>query len=193
MVQFKCESGLKRCAYCDEVRPVEEFYLDRRGVRSARCRDCHGLKVKSCQICGEVFLGTSSAKACSAACRRVLRPPTCRDCEFCGKSFPVPHLKRKFCSMACKVKAQTTGRKRLRRPTSKARRAQGLVRYHVSVGNLTRPDSCEECGATGCKIEAAHYNYDRPLHVRWLCRSCHVRWDKRDPKHGTFVVQISRG
>jgi len=37
-------------------------------------------------------------------------------------------------------------------------------------------------------IEAAHHDYDQPLHVRWLCRSCHVRWDKREPKNGTVVV-----
>lgn len=31
-------------------------------------------------------------------------------------------------------------------------------------------------------IEAAHYDYSRPLDVRWLCRSCHRRWDHADPK-----------
>jgi hypothetical protein len=39
-----------------------------------------------------------------------------------------------------------------------------------------------------CRIEGAHYNYDEPLRVRWLCRSCHRRWDKLEPKGGTYLV-----
>lgn len=34
------------------------------------------------------------------------------------------------------------------------------------------------------RIEAAHYNYEDPRNVRWLCRSCHVRWDQKEPKGG---------
>jgi hypothetical protein len=72
---------------------------------------------------------------------------------------------------------------------TKARNAQSLVRYYIVMGHLLRPTACEECGATDRKIEAVHCNYDQPLNVRWLCRSCHVRWDKREPKNGTFVVK----
>ncbi|MFQ6047992.1 MAG: hypothetical protein ACE5K7_01350 [Phycisphaerae bacterium] len=60
--------------------------------------------------------------------------------------------------------------------------------WREGAGHITRPSVCEECGATDRKIEAAHYDYDEPLRVRWLCRSCHVRWDRREPKGATFVV-----
>lgn len=107
-------------------------------------------------------------------------------CPVCLTVFVMPHLKRRYCCHACKVNAQTTGRRTVRRTITKARSAQSLLRYHVQTGNIMRPDRCEECGALGCRIEGAHFDYDEPLRVRWLCRSCHVRWDKRHPKGGTI-------
>ncbi|GJQ27324.1 MAG: hypothetical protein HBSAPP02_23560 [Phycisphaerae bacterium] len=103
---------------------------------------------------------------------------------------PLDRLSRKFCSTACKVKAQTTGRRRRRATIKKARNAQSLLRYYVQAGLIARPTRCEACGATDRRIEAAHFNYDEPLRVRWLCRSCHVRWDKREPKGATVVVSV---
>jgi hypothetical protein len=31
----------KRCAGCRTTKPVDEFYADRRGRLTGRCRDCH--------------------------------------------------------------------------------------------------------------------------------------------------------
>ena len=111
-------------------------------------------------------------------------------CPVCECVFgPLPNLSRRFCSMECKAMSQRTGIQRIHRPTSAARRAQSLVRYRVDAGNIQRPETCEACGATG-RIEAAHFNYEEPLRVRWLCCSCHRRWDKREPKNGTVVSAV---
>ncbi len=116
------------------------------------------------------------------------KPRTWTICPICLTVFPMAHLERRFCSYACKVKAQSTGRRTFRQTIAKARSAHSLLRYHVLAGHIVRPKVCEECGAAGCRIEGAHYNYDEPLRVRWLCRPCHVRWDKREPKHATVIV-----
>ncbi|MGE4157629.1 MAG: hypothetical protein AB7F75_00865 [Planctomycetota bacterium] len=107
---------------------------------------------------------------------------------MCLNVFVLPRLRRRFCSSACKVKAQTTGRMTKRRTITKARSAQSLLRYHVQAGHIVRPDCCEACGEKSKRIEAAHYTYDEPLRVRWLCVSCHRRWDKQQPKNATVVV-----
>lgn len=60
-------------------------------------------------------------------------------------------------------------------------RAHWAVRKAIRNGELTRPSQCEACGKTA-RIEAAHEDYSRPLDVRWLCHSCHVRWDNKEPK-----------
>lgn len=61
------------------------------------------------------------------------------------------------------------------------RQAHRAVRLAVSTGALVRPSRCAECGQL-CKTQGAHYDYRRPLDVRWLCASCHTRWDRAEPK-----------
>ncbi|QEL20572.1 hypothetical protein [Limnoglobus roseus] len=123
---------------------------------------------------------------------RKSRPRTWAVCPVCSVAFPVPRLSQRHCSLACKFKAQTTGRKVVRRTVTKARSAQSLLRYHVQAGNVVRPSTCEECGRTDCRIEGAHFNYDEPLRVRWLCVPCHRRWDMREPKGATYRLEAPR-
>ena len=64
----------------------------------------------------------------------------------------------------------------------KSKKASMAVYYAIKRGALRRPRDCEECGETGGRIEAAHADYALPLDVRWLCRSCHTKWDQQSPK-----------
>ena len=66
--------------------------------------------------------------------------------------------------------------------TQAERRARNAVSNAIRAGKLTRPDTCGACSKPGF-IEAAHIDYSRPLDIRWLCRSCHRRWDSKEPKH----------
>lgn len=121
------------------------------------------------------------------------KPQTFKKCERCGVTFgPLDRLSQKFCSMECKVSAQTTGRKRVTVAITKARSAQSLLRYHVLKGHIVRAKTCEQCGVEGVKIEAAHHDYRKPLDVQWLCVSCHRKLDKRNAKHGTRSVIVTR-
>ncbi|BFH15900.1 hypothetical protein J6TS7_23550 [Paenibacillus dendritiformis] len=60
-------------------------------------------------------------------------------------------------------------------------RARSSVYRAISSGKLYRPSKCEWCG-TECKPEAAHYDYSKPLEVKWLCKPCHAKWDYQEPK-----------
>ena len=58
---------------------------------------------------------------------------------------------------------------------------RATVSNALKSGRLVRPDRCEQCQSIGT-VEAAHEDYSQPLKVRWLCRSCHRRWDHDVPK-----------
>lgn len=116
------------------------------------------------------------------------KPQTFRECSVCKKYFgPLDHLRRRFCSRECKYESQRTGKRVFRKTTKEARRAHRRLAYQIELGKMKRPDICEECGNSSKKIEAAHYDYSQPLKVRWLCRSCHVKWDHADSKGATYV------
>ena len=55
-----------------------------------------------------------------------------------------------------------------RHMAKEARRALRRARIvHVHV--------CEQCGADHGDIHGHHDDYAKPLELRWLCRSCHIR------------------
>jgi len=70
-----------------------------------------------------------------------------------------------------------------------AKRAHLAVYRAIKKGSIVRPE-IGECGHRG-RIEAAHEDYSDPMVFRWLCQSCHRRWDRLEPK--TRVQQMKLG
>lgn len=63
-------------------------------------------------------------------------------------------------------------------------KAHDKVEKAILAGRLVRPNNCEQCGASGrfedgrSAIQAHHDDYNKPLHVRWLCQPCHHEWHR---------------
>ena len=176
----------KVCKHCNKELPLTEFY-QKKSKYSFRCKKCYGLSTRSCRVCASAYEGHINRIFCSLKCKKAYRPRTFKACAHCGKTFgPVSHLVTRYCSQECKSASQCIEQKKPRPlATSQAKAAQTAVARAIKVGRLTRPSSCTECGHAG-RIEAAHYNYGSPLEVRWLCRSCHSKWDRAQPKGGTI-------
>ena len=58
----------------------------------------------------------------------------------------------------------------------KKKRAHGKLDRAVKRGEIEKPDRCEKCGKKHeyKEIHGHHHDYDKPLDVEWICRTCHL-------------------
>ncbi len=185
------DTTTKRCPKCGDTKKVEEFSSN----RSAR----DGLQW-NCKLCT-----TSASKEWRSANHEeaLLRDKKRRDdsrehLQYYRKSWYSKHKEEVIERSSNRYLARKTeinAYQRIRQKQWKSenpelylllKRTHERVRYALKTGRLTKPDTCEECGQTR-KITAAHYDYSRPLDVRWLCHPCHAVWDHADPKLKKYV------
>ena len=60
-----------------------------------------------------------------------------------------------------------------RKRNPEKRKAWWTFSNAVRAGKIVAPEICSRCGEAGL-IDGHHPDYDKPLEVIWLCRSCHV-------------------
>lgn len=58
-------------------------------------------------------------------------------------------------------------------------RAREAVAYAVLIGDLIKPDNCQECHTVG-PVHGHHCDYNKPLDVMWLCPTCHGEWHREN-------------
>lgn len=56
-------------------------------------------------------------------------------------------------------------------------KARNAINNAVYQGRIQKPTSCEECKreTERTRLHAHHEDYEKPLEVQWLCRSCHTK------------------
>jgi hypothetical protein len=149
--------------------------------RKTTYRNCDTLRYMICRTCGGEFDGAKQRRYCSVECKRRSRhteeSPREVVCGWCGERFQSRNPKAKYCSMRC----GNAGRY-AENPRQKAypgltpqRVAHMAVWRALRDGDLLKPDKCSECDRGDRRIDAHHEDYERPLAVEWLCRSCHMR------------------
>lgn len=199
----------KQCTRCKATKALEGFkpISCKTGRAKSWCKTCdietqrwrrNQIVNRACGKCGTTYQCRNGSSKYCVPCGKDIRmaniakgPRMRLECEHCHEIFPSDRASKRFCSLKCKYTA-CRGRKKKTVSTTKARAAQSIVANEIRSGRLTRPVICEQCGENR-KIEAAHYDYDWPLLVRWLCIPCHRRWDKSEPKGGAQSVSIHSG
>lgn len=155
------EADQKRCCDCKQNKPLAEF------AKNKRKKD--GLHTE-CKPCNHAYRIAHRPE-------RKIYDRVTRDQEAYmagSKRWQATHRPQ----INAKIKAwQEKNHDRM----LPSRKAKGFVQRAIWKGILVRPAECAKCGKA-CKPDAAHEDYSKPLEVRWLCKSCHVKWDRADPK-----------
>jgi hypothetical protein len=71
---------------------------------------------------------------------------------------------------------ENIAKKRKIRESIHPEKVQGKNAIAIAVrsGKIIRPSLCYFCGID-CKPDAHHPDYNKPLDVLWLCKSCHIK------------------
>lgn len=89
-VRYKSDFGVRNCRHCGQA-------FQRRSGAAVLCDSCgkrEPISPRACKVCGTLFVGYKSKKACSVACGRRLRV---NDSYFGGRMFYADGWKTKTC------------------------------------------------------------------------------------------------
>ncbi len=149
------DSIMKRCGQCGVEKPETEFY--RRAKAPWFRREC---------------------KRCTLENQKLYQTTHKQQKAVIGRAYRLAHKQeRRLRQTAYGQKHSDRLLERLqeRRRSNPARyRAYSTVGNHIRSGQLIRPSECSQCGKTE-RVVAHHVDYERPLDVTWLCRTCHAR------------------
>lgn len=79
-------------------------------------------------------------------------------------------------SVPCSRNAEHTRKDKQRYPERDL--ARKLVQRAIKAGYIKVPDECEECFDDLKKLEGHHENHFEPYLLSFLCRDCHVNYDR---------------
>lgn len=170
----------RKCKKCQETKNIEYFTKDKRNScgRGYECYECHRLRNReySKRMPDEVYnrkllkrseYGKNNREKINARLREKARENPEKIKEK-AKKYRESH------KMEMRQYADKWREKNWKKVL-----AQSVVQDHVNRGNLTRPEKCPICKSEDYRIEAHHYDYDKPLEIMWLCQKCHLSLHQR--------------
>lgn len=160
----------KACRSCGAVKPLSDYYQDR------RAKDGKESSCKECQQVQQAQRRRGQREVLAARAREYRRRQRER---IAAGEIPEPERKSKPLTPAQrKRRAERVARYQAAHPEK--REAHIAVMHEIRMGRLQRADACDGCGQSvaelraGDRLEAHHDDYNKPLEVRWLCRRCHA-------------------
>ena len=146
----------KQCSKCKERKALSEFHIDKKNkdglhcwckvCRSACSKKYYEEKEEKLRINTRIYYKKHSKE--SNARNRDYYRRTQKDRLDYRKKYYKKHLKKEV--------------------------ANHIVSRAIESGILIRPNKCSKCNCE-CKPDGHHEDYDKPLEVIWLCKSCHKK------------------
>lgn len=103
-----------------------------------------------------------------------------RVCGTCGTSIDARRAEARYCSNRCYELGRRAEHAAKRRDHYRTNKVRDLAHTKAGRADLPRPMFCEACGIKPPR-DRHHDDYSKPLEIRWLCRSCHMRWHAANP------------
>jgi len=157
------------CKVCGVTSDAAEFYA---GVNS-RCKECHKHKVRENRKAKSDYYRTYDA-------HRYQNDPKVK-----------ARHRRYHTSEAGKASLSKARNKWVKKNEEK-RACHLILNNAVKDGRVFKPDTCQKCGSTDCRIEGHHHDYTKPLVVDWVCRSCHVEIHRKEDERLVSLQKSAR-
>ena len=148
---------MKICSTCKEGKPFSEFY------RNRTAKDGYNNVCKKCAYEYQKDWKERNIEKVRADGRRNKAAQREREGEEATK--------QKWNDWYEKNKEHRRAYQRARQDKRKSY-AHNALQYALRKERIIRPEHCSSCDKE-CKPDAHHPDYDKPLEVIWLCRSCH--------------------
>lgn len=166
----------KECFKCKKVKPLTEFY------KHGKMADGHLNKCKECTKKDTVTNREENIDYYRQYDRdRASLPHRVEAREDYALSDRGKEVRRRI-SRAVYVnhKDKHLERQRESRIVNRGKhRAREAIAYAVLIGELIKPDACQECHTVGL-VHGHHCDYNKPLDVMWLCPTCHGKWHRNN-------------
>lgn len=142
---------MKTCFKCGELKPLDMYYVHK------MMADGHLNKCKEC-----------TKKDTGEREKRKFQDPEWREKEL-DRHREKAKRYREECKPSKEENKVTSKKWQQNHPTK--RKAHNLASSAIKCGRLIKRP-CEICG--NLKVEAHHDDYEKPLSVRWLCKTHHA-------------------
>lgn len=154
-------TGTKFCSACQKIKSTDDFYVDlyQKDLFRPRCKECESFAAKYKRLTDENYREKSKEQ------KKI----------YCiNNEEKVRETKRKY-NQSVFGKILNSEYSRATRKFNK-QKTQARLELAVALksGEIKKPDNCSQCKKE-CQVEGHHHDYDKPLDVIWLCRSCHIK------------------
>lgn len=158
---------MKRCSTCRVVKPKGDFYN-----KQNNCKNCSKKAATAWRI-------MNREKYNEHLSNFARKNPN----YICPSSLNNPDYQREYYS---KNKDRLLKIKREKYDPIK-HLAYNILRLAIVAGKIVPPKSCENCSKEGKRLIGHHEDYNKPLEVIWLCKSCHMRL-----RHGIYKTMSNK-
>lgn len=152
---------MKTCKKCHEEKELSEFH------KNKPSKDGHINKCRSC------------VKPYNAKYRE-------DNSKLIAEYSKLPHIlaiRRAYKKTEAGKRSQHISSKKTHARYPNSVNAQNKFNRAIFSGKIIRPTFCEGCDII-CNPDGHHDDYNRPLDIRWLCKTCHIEWHKSNtPKN----------